>query len=71
MNDGPAGRALAPAWLVHDLCVGPRSRRPRVSHACHVRMPRPRSPLTHMTARGSVCVVCASPDACPVRVRPP
>eukprot|EP00966_Prymnesium_polylepis_P041653 967215-Prymnesium_polylepis.1 len=29
------------------LCVGPRSRRSRVSHACHVCVPRPRSPLTH------------------------
>eukprot|EP00966_Prymnesium_polylepis_P138090 3190836-Prymnesium_polylepis.1 len=60
-HDGPAGRAGA--GLVHDLCVslcvGPRSRRSRISHACHVRMPRPRTvgPLTHMmclysTARG-------------------
>ena len=38
----------AGAGLVLDLCVGPRSRRSRVPHACHVRVPRPRSPLTHV-----------------------
>eukprot|EP00966_Prymnesium_polylepis_P287728 6645737-Prymnesium_polylepis.1 len=45
----PAGRDGA--GLEYDLCVGPRSRRSRVSHThtCHVRVPRPRSPLTHFT----------------------
>eukprot|EP00966_Prymnesium_polylepis_P151890 3508919-Prymnesium_polylepis.1 len=37
------------------VCVGPRSRRLRVPHACHVRAPRPRtsycSPLTHTRSR--------------------
>eukprot|EP00966_Prymnesium_polylepis_P024948 575205-Prymnesium_polylepis.1 len=44
---------LAPAWwLVHDLCVGPRSRRSRVSHTCHVRVLCPRSPLPAYPVRG-------------------
>eukprot|EP00966_Prymnesium_polylepis_P310199 7167274-Prymnesium_polylepis.2 len=42
--------ARASAGLVLDLYVGPRSRRSRVSHASHVRVPRPRSPSTHNDA---------------------
>eukprot|EP00966_Prymnesium_polylepis_P238633 5518661-Prymnesium_polylepis.2 len=43
--------------VVLDLCVGPRARRSRVPHACHVRVPRLRSPLTH-TAGRALCT-CA------------
>jgi hypothetical protein len=37
---------LAPAWCMTSAWERPRSRRSGVSHACHVRVPRPRSPLT-------------------------